>query len=63
MKKFLLKTLFFSTPIIILFLIETILPRNQFTYRPWETLTYNSKKGIAFPFIPNEEIAMISTGD
>jgi hypothetical protein len=63
MRIFIIKSLIFSAPILFLMLIEIILPLETFTYRPWEALRYNSKNGIAFPFIPNQRIKMHAVGD
>jgi len=62
MKRFILKTVLFSLPLLLL-LAEVLLPINTFTYRPWEALIYNSKKGLAFPFYPNQSLVMNSVGD
>lgn len=62
MKRFIIKTIFFFIPLSI-FLFEGFLPLNTFTYRPWEALIYKTKKGIAFPFYPNQKIDMNSVGD
>lgn len=62
MKRFILKTVFFLLPLLFLF-VEVLMPLNTFTYRPWEALIYNSKKGLAFPFYPNQSLVMNSVGD
>lgn len=62
MKKLVIKTVLFFIPVSILF-IEIILPKNQFTYRPWEALLFYHPKEIAYPYYPNESLAMYSTGD
>lgn len=62
MKRFILKTVFFLLPLLFLF-VEALMPLNTFTYRPWEALIYNSKKGLAFPFYPNQSLVMNSVGD
>lgn len=62
MKKFLINTAIFALPLTFL-LIEGFLPVNTFTYRPWEALLYRNKKGVAFPFYPNQTLNMRSTGD
>jgi alginate O-acetyltransferase complex protein AlgJ len=62
MKKFILKTIFFLLPLSFIF-VETLLPLNIFTYRPWEALIYKSKRGLAFPFYPNQSLVMNSVGD
>jgi len=62
MKRFILKTVFFLLPLLLLFM-EVLLPLNTFTYRPWEALIYNSKRGLAFPFYPNQSLNMNSVGD
>ena len=62
MRRFILKTVLFSLPLLLLF-AEVLLPTNTFTYRPWEALIYNSKKGLAFSFYPNQSLVMNSVGD
>lgn len=62
MKRFILKTVFFLLPLLFLF-VEVLIPLNTFTYRPWEALIYNSNKGLAFPFYPNQSLVMNSVGD
>lgn len=62
MKKFIIRTFIFVLPLFV-FLIEGFLPINTFTYRPWEALNYSNKKGVAFPFYPNQNLSMYSTGD
>ncbi len=62
MKRFILKTILFLLPLLLLF-VEVLLPVNIFTFRPWEALSYNSKKGMAFPFYPNHSLVMNSVGD
>ena len=49
-------------PLLFLF-VEVLIPLNTFTYRPWEALNYKSKKGLAFPFYPNQSLVMNSVGD
>lgn len=61
MRKFIIKILIFLFPLSF-FLIEGFLPLNSFTYRPWESLSFNDYKSN-MPFFPNEKIKMISEGD
>lgn len=62
MKSFLLKTLIFSSPLILLIAIEVGLPLSTFTFRPYEALLYRHG-GLGYPFYPNHRLRMMSTGD
>ncbi len=62
MKKLIVKVGLFFLPVSILF-IEIMLPKNQFTYRPWEALLFYHPKKIAYPYYPNQNLAMHSVGD
>ena len=61
MKRFIIKILIFSLPIISLG-FEGFLPLSTFTFRPFEALLFiHSKTGM--PFYPNHYIQMQSEGD
>ncbi|WP_397362422.1 hypothetical protein [Olleya sp. R77988] len=62
MKKFIIKIILFILPLSV-FLIDGFLPVDTFAYRPWEALKYNNKNGVAFPFYPNQDLNMHSSGD
>ncbi len=62
MKKLVLKLSLFFLPLSILF-VEILLPKNQFTYRPWEALLFYHPKEIGYPYYPNQHIEMYAVGD
>ncbi len=62
MKKFIKKILFVLGSISFIFLLEGLLPKSTFTYRPWEAMRYNSTLSMGRYFYPDAQIEMNSEG-
>lgn len=60
MQKFIIKCSFFLV-VILLFLNDSFLPVDTYTYRPWEALRYSTNPHAYF--YPNQELTSTSVGD
>ena len=63
MKKFLIKILFFISPVVLWVLFEGFSPVDLFTYRPWEAIVFKTRMGNGKCFYPEMQISMTSVGD